>query len=85
MKKLIFLVGVGVGFLLGSKTGSGPYQELETKVRSVANRRDVQEAVEMTKDAAREQVADVVTKVADKLPTVDDVSVPSRSSSRTSV
>ena len=46
MKKLAFLLGFGVGFLLGSKAGHGPYQELERQVRAIANRQDVQEVIE---------------------------------------
>jgi hypothetical protein len=49
MKKLVFLIDVGVGFLLGSKAGTGPYRELETKVRSITNRPEVRDAVERRK------------------------------------
>ena len=31
MKKLAFVIGLGLGFILGSKAGSGPYRELEDK------------------------------------------------------
>ena len=68
MKKLAFLIGVGIGFLLGSKTGTGPYQELEERVRSIANRPEVRDAVETTKEVAGEQVKGVVSTVSDRLP-----------------
>ncbi len=38
MKRFSFLLGVGVGFVLGSKAGSRPYAHLETIVRKVASR-----------------------------------------------
>ncbi len=35
MKKYVFLVGGAVGFLLGSKAGTGPYMRVEKTVREV--------------------------------------------------
>jgi hypothetical protein len=84
MKKLAFLIGVGIGFLLGSKTGTGPYEQLETKVRSIANQPDVRDAVETSKEAAIHQVTETVNKVSDRSFDADDAvistpSVPSNS------
>ena len=72
MKKLAFLIGVGVGFLLGSKTGTGPYQELEERVRSIANRPEVRDADETTKEAAGARVTEPVAKAFDRLPESED-------------
>jgi hypothetical protein len=38
MKKLLFLVGAGVGFVLGSKSGSRPYEQLAATIRKAASR-----------------------------------------------
>ena len=38
MKRFSFLLGVGVGFVLGSKVGSRPYEQLEGTIRNVASR-----------------------------------------------
>jgi hypothetical protein len=38
MKRLSFLLGAGVGFVLGSKAGSRPYEQLEATIRKVASR-----------------------------------------------
>jgi hypothetical protein len=67
VKKLEFLIGVGIGFLLGSKTGTGPYQELEARVRSIASRPDIRDTVETTKEVTKEQAAEAVAKVSEHL------------------
>ena len=76
MKKLAFLIGVGVGFLLGSKAGSGPYQEIESKVRALVNRPEVRATVESTKEVAQDQITQVMDKAADRLPGSDDQERP---------
>ena len=38
MWKSMFLVGAGIGFILGSRSGRGPYQQLECKVREITRR-----------------------------------------------
>lgn len=63
MRKTTFLLGAGIGFILGSRTGQGPYQQLETKVRSFSRRPEVQDTAGQLKDAAKGQAAAVVDKV----------------------
>ena len=58
MRKIAFIAGAGIGFVLGSKAGPTAYQQLEANVRKLAGRPEVQDAVEQAKG-----------KVADKLPT----------------
>lgn len=67
MKKLAFLVGLGIGFMLGSRAGTGPYEGLEEKVRSFRGRADVDSAVENAKAAASSQVTEVAEKVNEKV------------------
>jgi hypothetical protein len=38
MKKIILVLGVGIGFIAGSKAGNGPYQQIGAKVREVTKR-----------------------------------------------
>jgi len=71
VKKVSFLLGFGVGFLVGSRAGSGPYQQLEAKVRTAARRPEVVDMVEKTKQAARNGAAEAVDNVADTLSTVN--------------
>lgn len=65
MRKITFVLGAGVGFVLGSKAGPGAYQQLEAKARKVAGRPEVQDAVEQLKSTA-----------ADKLPSSDSDTEP---------
>jgi hypothetical protein len=46
MKKLTLLVGIGLGFIAGSKAGRGPYERLEGTIRQVSGRADATETVE---------------------------------------
>jgi hypothetical protein len=46
MKKLILLVGVALGFILGSRMGREPYERMESKVRELARRPEVNHAAE---------------------------------------
>ncbi len=68
MKKLMLVFGVGIGFLLGSRAGTGPYQAVEKKVHSLLNRPEVGDAVGHARDAASETVAAAVDRVNAKLP-----------------
>jgi len=44
---------VGVGFFLGSKLGTGPYEQIEARVREIAKQPEVRKVVETTTDVAR--------------------------------
>ena len=68
MKRLSFVIGLGLGFILGSRAGSGPYQRLEGQARALRNRPEVDEAVGRAKKAANEQVTGVIDKVTQNLP-----------------
>ncbi len=69
-------VGVGIGFVLGSKAGREPYERLEAKLTSVSNRDDVSAAVQRTSAAASDVKDKVVGAAAEKVEeasaTVDD-------------
>jgi hypothetical protein len=75
MKRLWFLVGAGIGFVLGSRAGPGPYERLEAKVRSVTSRPEVEDATARMKVAAQEQVGGAVDRVAKHVP-VSTASTP---------
>ncbi len=62
MRKSMFLVGAGIGFILGSRSGRGPYQQLESKVREITRRPEVRNKVEQLKDTAKDQAAAAAQK-----------------------
>jgi hypothetical protein len=68
MKRVVFLLGVGVGFVLGSKMGSEPYDELQRRARSVMSRPEVRETIDKAKGAVTGQVNETVHDVKDRLP-----------------
>jgi biopolymer transport protein ExbB/TolQ len=71
MKKFTFLIGMAVGFVLGSRTGRGPYERLEDAVRQVMNQPKVQSTLQSAADSA-ESVRD--TALDRTSEAIDDVS-----------
>jgi hypothetical protein len=66
MKKWILLLGIAVGFVLGSKAGRGPYMQIEGKVRDVRARPEVQKAIKTVTGRAKEQAADMASTLHDQ-------------------
>jgi hypothetical protein len=64
MKKLWLLAGMGIGFVLGSRAGREPYDQLEGKVRRFRGRPEVQGAVDVAREKLHEQATDLVDKVS---------------------
>jgi hypothetical protein len=62
IRKTTFLLGGGIGFILGSRIGRGPYQQLETKVRAIVRRPAVQDTAGGLEDAAQGQAAALINK-----------------------
>jgi hypothetical protein len=85
MKKLMFLIGVAVGFLLGSKVGHEPYAQMEKMLREFTDRPDVQGAMDKARGAAQEQVGHFSEKVSDKLPSTGGDGARTSQASRSSV
>ena len=77
MKRLSFLMGVGVGFVLGSRAGRGPYERLETNVKKIAGQADVQDAAHQVHDVVQEKVNQTAGKISDALPNHDQNPSPS--------
>ncbi len=63
MRKISFLLGVTIGFLLGSRAGRRPYEQMVSKVRATARRPEVQDTIGQLKDTAKEQAAAAAHKV----------------------
>ena len=71
MKKFTFLLGLATGFVLGSRTGRGPYEQLEGAVRQAVNQPKVQETLQSAADSA-ESVRDATLDAA--TGAIDDAS-----------
>ncbi len=70
MKKLIFIAGVGLGFVLGSKMGREPYEKLEATARQYAEDPRVQEKFGQVRDTASRTAKDTADTVKTKAPEV---------------
>jgi hypothetical protein len=54
MKKLLLAFGAVIGFVLGSRAGRRPYEQIESKVKSLTGRSSVHDVVASTKDAVHQ-------------------------------
>lgn len=69
-KRLILLAGLGVGYILGSRTGRQSYEKLKAQLQELWTDPKVQETVEMANQSIREKapaVADAVQTATDKV------------------
>ena len=78
MKRFLFLVGIGVGFVVGSWAGRGAYDQIEAKVREVTGKPAVQDVVGQVSGAVKEQATVAKEKVMEKLPSPDTNGTASR-------
>jgi hypothetical protein len=58
MKKMILILGSAAGFICGSKARTGPYTQLESKVRSLARRLDQPDVAENARAQAIDAISD---------------------------
>ena len=56
IKKLMFVAGAGVGYVLGTRAGREKYNELVSKARKVADRPEVQEMTQAVKSAVAPEI-----------------------------
>ncbi|WP_348789379.1 hypothetical protein [Leifsonia sp. NPDC080035] len=77
MKIIIFLAGVGVGFVIGSKAGRGAYENMRRKWEGFSGSDPVQQVKGEVRDFAGkasdklgDKVSEVVGKASDKLDEV---------------
>ncbi|MGC2939575.1 MULTISPECIES: YtxH domain-containing protein [unclassified Brevibacterium] len=69
-KRLILLAGLGVGFILGSRTGRQSYERLKAQAQDLWTDPRVQDTVEKANQSIREKspaVADAVQTAADRV------------------
>ncbi|SDS00821.1 hypothetical protein SAMN04489752_0783 [Brevibacterium siliguriense] len=78
-KRLILLTGLGVGFILGSRTGRQSYERLKAQAQDLWTDPRVQDTVEKANQSIREKspaVADAVQTAADKVNAAAATSSP---------
>src|SRR5690625_6472940 len=70
MKKFIFLAGLAVGFVLGSRMGRGPYESLERTAWQVADDPQVQRRAAQARETAGRVAQDAAETAKEKAPEV---------------
>jgi hypothetical protein len=85
--KLLFVAGIGLGYVLGSRAGRGSYERLRSRAQHTWNDPRVQQGLHdageyvkenapvvaaKAKDAATDAVDAVKTKVGNQKPTAED-------------
>jgi hypothetical protein len=70
MRKMTFALGMGIGYVLGTRSGRSRYEQMVTKARAVAERPEVRTAAGKVTEAVQKNVATAQSKVGDKLPSM---------------
>jgi hypothetical protein len=68
MRKMTFALGMGVGYVLGTRSGRSRYEQMVTKARAVAERPEVRTVAGKVTEAVQDKVTMAQSKVGDKLP-----------------
>ncbi|GAA4377191.1 YtxH domain-containing protein [Agromyces bauzanensis] len=63
--KILFVVGLGVGYVLGARAGRERYEQIRTAALNVWNQPAVQQGVGTVKDFAKTRVSDLSDTVLD--------------------
>jgi hypothetical protein len=67
IKKLFFVAGAGVGYVLGTRAGRQQYEAMKSKAREVLDRPEVQEVTEVVKAEANRLYDEGRQRVRDKV------------------
>ncbi len=70
--KILFLVGLGVGYVLGTKAGRERYEQIRTRAKGVWESDPVQRQVDRAGDFVRERAPDVAGQVEKQLRKIND-------------
>jgi hypothetical protein len=63
--KILFVVGLGVGYVLGTRAGRERYEQIRRAAERIWNRPEVQQGVDTVKDFAKTRVGDLSETVLD--------------------
>lgn len=81
--KILFLVGLGVGYVLGTKAGRERYEQIRSRAKGVWESEPVQRQVDRAGDFVRERAPDVAGQVEKQLRKINE-QVKAKRSSRAS-
>jgi len=70
--KILFLVGLGVGYVLGTKAGRQRYEQISKQWKNVWESQPVQTQVQRAGDFVREKAPEVAGQVEKQLRKVND-------------
>lgn len=70
MKRFIFVAGLAIGFVVGSRMGRGPYESLERTAHRVAEDPEIQRRAAQAKETASRVAQDTASTVKEKGPEV---------------
>ncbi|ASK64682.1 hypothetical protein CFK39_01185 [Brachybacterium avium] len=70
MKRFIFVAGLAIGFVVGSRMGRGPYDSLERTAHRVAEDPEVQRRAAQARETASRVAQDTAGAVKEKGPEV---------------
>ena len=70
MKRFLFISGLTIGFVVGSRMGRGPYESLERTARQIVEDPEVQRKAAQARDTAGKAAHDAAETVKDKAPGV---------------
>lgn len=68
MKKVIFVLGIAIGVVIGSRLGRGPYESLERGARRVAEDPTVRQNAERARETVQRVAHDTAETVKEKAP-----------------
>ena len=70
--RILFVVGLGVGYVLGTRAGRERYEQMKSQARSVWKSPKVQEKATQAQDFAREKAPVVKEKAAEAAAAAKD-------------
>jgi hypothetical protein len=70
--KILFLVGLGVGYVLGTKAGRERYEQIRSRAKGVWESEPVRRQVDRAGDFVRERAPEVAGQVEKQLRKIND-------------
>jgi hypothetical protein len=67
MKKLTLLVGIAIGYVLGTRAGRERYEQIKSGAQRLARDPRVQSATQHAAEVAKDKVTDAASQAADKV------------------